>query len=84
MPATGSVEEKAAPAASFKNATRVQVSFVTAAEKHVLAWLAARMPAWVNSDHLTMLGFAAQIMVGVSYALSRYNRQWLLWSVLFY
>ncbi len=83
MPATGSVEEKAPPAASFKNATRVQVSFVTAAEKRVLAWFAARMPAWVNSDHLTMLGFAAQIMVGVSYALSRYNRQWLLWAVLF-
>lgn len=83
MPVTGSVEEKAAPAASFKNATRVQVSFVTAAERRVLAWFAAHMPAWVNSDHLTVLGFAAQIMVGVSYALSRYNRQWLLWGVLF-
>ena len=63
MPPTGSVEEKAAPASSFKNATRVQVSFVTAAEKRVLAWFAARMPAWVNSDHLTVLGFVAQIMV---------------------
>jgi len=83
MRATGSVEEKTAPAASFKNATRVQVSFVTAAEKRVLAWFAARMPAWVNSDHLTVLGFAAQIMVGVSYALARYNRQWLLWAILF-
>ena len=83
MPAAGSVEEKAASAPSFKNATRVQVSFVTAAEKRVLAWFAARMPAWVNSDHLTLLGFAAQIMVGVSYALARYNRQWLLWGVLF-
>ena len=83
MPAAGSVEEKAASAPSFKNATRVQVSFVTAAEKRALAWFAARMPAWVNSDHLTVLGFAAQIMVGVSYALARYNRQWLLWGVLF-
>ena len=83
MPATGSVEEKAASPNSFKNATRVQVSFVTAAEKRALAWLAARMPAWVNSDHLTVLGFAAQIMVGVCYALSRYSRQWLLWGVLF-
>lgn len=80
---TGSVEEKAAPASSFKNATRVQVSFVTAAEKRVLAWFAARMPGWVNSDHLTVLGFVAQIMVGVSYALARYHRQWLLWGVLF-
>ena len=54
MPTTGSVEEKAA---SFKNATRIQVSFVTVAEKRALAWFAARMPAWVNSDHLTVLGF---------------------------
>jgi archaetidylinositol phosphate synthase len=83
MPTTGSVEDKASPAASFKNATRVQVSFVTAAEKRVLAWFAARMPTWVNSDHLTVLGFAAQIMVGVSYALSRHDRRWLLWGVLF-
>lgn len=68
---------------SFKNATRVQVSFVTAAEKRALAWLAAHMPAWVGSDHLTMLGFLAQIMVGVSYALSRYDKKWLLWGILF-
>ncbi len=83
MAATGSVEEKATPAVSFKSAARVQASFVTAAEKRVLAWLAARMPAWVNPDLLTVLGFAAQIMVGVSYALSRYRSQWLLWAVLF-
>lgn len=68
---------------SFQNATRVQVSLVTAAEKKALAWFAAHMPAWVGSDHLTVLGFAAQIMVGVSYALSRDNRQWLLWGILF-
>lgn len=68
---------------SFKNATRVQVSFVTAAEKRALAWLAAHMPAWVGSDHLTMVGFLAQIMVGVSYALSRYDKKWLLWGILF-
>ena len=52
----------------FKNATRVQISFVTAVEKGVLTWLAAHMPAWVGSDHLTLLGFLGQLMVGVSYA----------------
>jgi phosphatidylglycerophosphate synthase len=41
------------------------------------------MPAWVGSDHLTILGFAAQLMVGASYAFSRYNRVWLLWGILF-
>ena len=67
----------------FQSASRVQVSFVTAAEKKALAWFAAHMPAWVSPDHLTLLGFAAQIMVGVSYALSRYDRVWLLWGILF-
>jgi phosphatidylglycerophosphate synthase len=83
MPTTGSVEEKTTPAVPFTNATRIQVSLVTAAEKRTLAWLAARLPGWVNSDHLTVLGFAAQIMVGVSYALACHNPQWLLWGILF-
>lgn len=78
-----SADQKSPASSSFKNAARVQVSFVTAAEKRVLAWFAARMPAWVGSDQLTVLGFAGQIMVGVSYALSRYNRVWLLWGVVF-
>jgi phosphatidylglycerophosphate synthase len=82
MPSSPS-DAKSPAAASFKNAARVQVSFVTKAEKRTLAWLAARMPAWVNSDHLTILGFAAQLMVGVSYALARYDRVWLLWAIFF-
>jgi phosphatidylglycerophosphate synthase len=32
----------------------------------------------MNSDHLTALGFLAQIMAGISYAMARYDRQWLL------
>ena len=64
--ATGPSDTKPGTPPSFKNATRVQVSFVTAAEKRALAWFAAHMPAWVGSDDLTILGFAAQIMVGVS------------------
>ena len=63
----------------FKNAERVQNTFVTKAEKRALKWLADRMPPWVNSDHLTALGFAAQFMVGVSYALSGSNPKW-LWA----
>ncbi len=80
---TRSVDEEPTPAPAFKNAARVQVSFVTASEKRALGWLAARMPAWVGSDQLTLLGFLAQLMVGVSYALARYDRRWLLWGILF-
>lgn len=83
MPTIPGSAGKSSAGSSFKNATRVQVSFVTAAEKRALAWFAARMPGWVGSDHLTILGFVAQIMVGVSYALSRYNKKWLLWGILF-
>ena len=78
-----SSDTKSPAPSSFKNAARVQASFVTAAEKRVLAWFAARMPAWVGCDQLTVLGFSGQIMVGVSYALSRYNRVWLIWGVVF-
>ena len=41
----------------FKNAKRVQQSFLTKGEKKALLWLAKHVPAWVNSDHLTGLGF---------------------------
>jgi archaetidylinositol phosphate synthase len=64
--------------AEFRNATRVQQSFVTSIEKRALLWLAERTPPWINSDHLTVLGFLAQIMAGVSYALARGDRYWLL------
>jgi phosphatidylglycerophosphate synthase len=63
----------------FRNAKRVQHTLVTAAEKKVLLWIAARMPRHVNPDHLTMLGFVAQFMVGVSYALSETDSAW-LWA----
>ena len=65
----------------FRNARRVQESILTRSEKRVLIWLAERAPAWVNSDHLTVLGFAAQVATGVCYALARFNRMWLVASI---
>ncbi len=67
--------------ASFRQATRVHESFLAAAEKRVLVWMAERMPTWVNSDHLTVLGFAAQIATGVCYALAVHDRRMLLAAV---
>lgn len=57
---------------------RVQASFLAAREKKTLLWLAERTPAGINSDHLTALGFAGQLAAGVFYALSRWNRYYLL------
>ncbi len=64
--------------ADFREATRVHGSFLAAIEKRALVWMAERVPGWVNSDHLTLLGFAAQIATGVCYALTSYNRYMLL------
>jgi archaetidylinositol phosphate synthase len=55
----------------FQNAFRLQESFTAAAERKALAWLAARLPERVNSDHLTLLGFIAMFLAGASYAFAR-------------
>lgn len=60
------------------NARRIQASFLANLEKRTLIWLAERTPAWINSDHLTALGFVGQVMAGGFYALSRGNRYYLL------
>jgi archaetidylinositol phosphate synthase len=67
----------------FKNALRLQGSFTGEAERKALLWLATRMPAWVNSDHLTIAGFAAMFLAGASYAFARTNRAGLLLATLF-
>ena len=63
---------------SFRNARRIQESALATLEKRALIWMAHRMPARVNSDHLTAIGFAAQLLSGASYALARYNQLWLV------
>src|SRR6204780_3687322 len=67
--------------AGFQNATRIHGSFLAAAEKRALIWMAEPMPRWVNSDHLTALGFAAQIATGVCYALAGRDRRMLLAAI---
>jgi phosphatidylglycerophosphate synthase len=69
--------------ARFQSANRMQRSLVARAEKRVLVWMAERTPAAINSDHLTLLGVGAQVMAGVSYALTRGNRYWLLGGIVF-
>jgi archaetidylinositol phosphate synthase len=67
----------------FMDAIRLQESFTARAERKALVWLAARLPLWVNSDHLTLLGFVAMLLAGASYALARWNRVGLLLAILF-
>ena len=67
----------------FKDAFRLQESFTAAAERKALAWLAARLPARVNPDHLTLLGFVAMFLAGASYAFARTHRAGLIFATLF-
>lgn len=69
-------------AESFKEAQRHYTGLLAAREKRALIWLAQRMPAAVNSDHLTGLGLISMLMVGVSYALSSRFTGALWWVVI--
>jgi phosphatidylglycerophosphate synthase len=57
----------------FREARRVLTSWLAPVEKRVLVWIASRMPARVNSDHLTALALLAMIGCGGSYWLAAFN-----------
>jgi len=58
----------------FPDMLRVQQSWSAGVEKRALLWLAARTPERISPDHLTLLGFTAQIGAGVCYALASTHR----------
>ncbi|MGZ4812492.1 MAG: CDP-alcohol phosphatidyltransferase family protein [Terriglobales bacterium] len=62
----------------FVPATRIQDSVSASVEKRALIWMAERTPRWINSDHLTTLGFAGQALAGVFYSAARWDRRALL------
>ena len=68
---------------AFKEAFRLQESFTAAAERKALAWLAVRLPARMNSDHLTLIGFVAMLLAGASYAFARTHRAGLILATFF-
>jgi archaetidylinositol phosphate synthase len=72
--------KKSAP---FRDAFRFQESFTAAIERKALAWLAVRLPAQVNSDHLTLLGLIAMFLAGASYAFARTHRAGLILATMF-
>jgi len=49
-------------------------SLLAIPERKALVWMARRLPPWVTSDQLTLLGFAAMFLAGLAYWLSRSNR----------
>jgi len=47
------------------------------AEKRLLVWLAERMPAWVTSDQLTLVGLSSMLIAGLAFAGAR----WTPWTL---
>src|SRR5258708_31002156 len=62
----------------FGEGKRIQQSFLASLEKRTLIWLAARTPAWINSDHLTLLGLLSMAGAGAAYWWASRNRLGLL------
>jgi len=62
----------------FRSAERAQQSVLARVEKQCLLWLAARLPRWVTSDGLTLLGLLSMLGAGLSYWLAREHRVGLL------
>jgi archaetidylinositol phosphate synthase len=63
---------------AFRDAERKQLSMLAAAEKKALVRMAKAMPAWVNSDHLTVLGFVSMLAAGLCYWAASVDRRALL------
>ena len=66
------------PNTNFREAGRSHTSLLAAAEKRTLIRMAQRLPLWVNSDHLTALGFGSLVVAGACYWFARWNPLWLL------
>src|SRR5262245_61159668 len=58
-------------AAEFKTAHREHTSLLADIEKRTLISIAERLPVWVNSDHLTGLGFVSIVAAGGAYWYSK-------------
>lgn len=69
----------------FVNAPRIHTALTAGVEKRLLTWLARRTPSGIGPDHLTALGFAAQLLAGGAYALAAHDARalWLVNAFLF-
>lgn len=54
----------------FVNAPRIHTALTAGVEKRLLTWMAERTPHAINPDHLTALGFVAQLLAGAAYGLA--------------
>ena len=62
---------------------REHTSLLADVEKQTLVWLAQRLPLWVTSDHLTLLGLISMFLAGLSYWAAGWDKRALLLVVFF-
>ena len=53
-------------------------SILASAEKRLLLWIARRLPAWVNADHLSLLGVLSMLGVGLSFWAASWDQRALI------
>ncbi len=68
---------------TFKAAEREHSSVLADAEKRTLIRIAGSLPQWVNSDHLTGLGFVSLLAAGASYWYASVNKYALIAVIVF-
>jgi archaetidylinositol phosphate synthase len=61
----------------MSEAKRVRVAVTAELERRALMAMAHRLPAWVTSDRLTVLGVVGALGVGAGFALSNFSPHWL-------
>lgn len=63
-------DSKTSDVNTVKQATRIQTSILNGVERKALIWMAVRMPRWVTSDMLSMVGMVGAFVVATGYILS--------------
>lgn len=61
-----------------KKAKRIIDTWTGPWEKRNLPKIAAALPRWISSDHLTVLGILAALIISLGYVLTWYGRWWLM------
>jgi phosphatidylglycerophosphate synthase len=61
----------------IENHRRVNDILLGSLERPAIAWLVKHLPYWVTPDHLTFFGFIAALMIGVSYYLTTFDKNFL-------
>lgn len=57
--------------------TRLNASVLGPLERPALAWMAARMPPWIQPDHLTAFGVLGALLTAAGFILSNGSLRWL-------